>query len=195
MSHSHTICTSETTGVEQIHCVSCGRELDFVSATVSGEESDAIYMCMGSIKQKIFVYGKYVGGRYGAIPFEKYFTKEQCAGKACDESIAALLRDMGEEEYSRLITCHKGMMDAILLTKSMVESRKRDLMSGILDEVLPRYSDTKKYFCREHAGVTGFRCSCGEPLVDIGSDIYRDLTGMEDRKFIEVYLPGILELI
>ncbi|TAL30166.1 MAG: hypothetical protein EPN93_20295 [Spirochaetes bacterium] len=194
MSHSHNMCSSETKGIDQIHCVSCGRELDYVSATVSGEAADAIYICMGSIKQKIFVYGKYVGGRYGAISFGKYFTREQCAEKACDESIAEMLRTMSEEEYSRFITCHKGVMEAIVLTKSKVEMRKKDLVGGALDSVLPRFSDERKYFCHEHAGATGFRCSCGEPLIDIGSDLYRDLTGMEDRKFIEVYLPGILEL-
>jgi len=194
MSQSANICSSEIRGLEEIHCQSCDRELDYLAATVSGEESDAIYVCMGSIKQKIFVYGKYVGGRYGAISFGKYYTKENCSEKVCEENIRGMLRTLGEEEYSRFITCHRGMMDAIVLTRNMVDQRKRDLKAGPLNELLPRYTDKRKYFCHEHAHETGFTCSCGEPLINIASDLYRDLTGMEDQKFMALYMPGILDL-
>jgi len=56
---------------DTIHCASCGTELDYLTSLVSENPVDAIYICFESIKQKIFVYGKYLGGKYGAIKFSK----------------------------------------------------------------------------------------------------------------------------
>ena len=64
---------------ETIQCHICNKKLDFLTASVSQEKNDSVYMCFGAILQKIFVYGKYIGGKYGSISFAKYFTKEECA--------------------------------------------------------------------------------------------------------------------
>lgn len=53
----------ETTGAtsrhseESIYCHVCNKKMDFLTASVSQEKNDSIYMCFGAILQKIFVYG------------------------------------------------------------------------------------------------------------------------------------------
>jgi hypothetical protein len=180
--------------LEDIRCQVCNKKMDYLSATVSQDLNDAIYLCRDSIKQKIFVYGKYIGGRYGAISINKYFTKDECSRKVCDDTIKSMLDSLNEEEYSRFVTCNRGMMNSIILTKNMVEHRKKDLIEGKLKDIFPMYNDKRKYYCYNHASDLGFLCSCGEELLNIGSSAYRDLTGMEDQKFISNFFPSILQM-
>ncbi len=177
---------------EIIQCHICDRKLDYLTASVSQEINDSIYVCLGAILQKIFVYGKYIGGKYGAISFAKYFTKEECSKKRCEEIIKGTLKSFNEEEYSRFITCNRGMMNCIILTKSMIELRRSVLEEGILKDILHELDGKKKHYCHEHAKEADFKCGCGEQLLQIGSEHYREVTGMEDQKFMEKYLPEIL---
>ncbi|HPA72748.1 MAG: hypothetical protein KBA61_03930 [Spirochaetes bacterium] len=188
-------CSPEVQAQEEVvHCHECNRELDLVNSAISGLPEDSIYICFGTIKQKIFVYGKYTGTKYGAITLTGQYTKQQCADKVCDEEIVRHLEGRGETEYSRLVNCHRGGMDCIILTKEMVEKRKRDLAGGALSRVFPAFNDKRKYFCRHDAERLGFACQCGEELIELNSDRYRELMGMDDRQFVADYLPGLLDL-
>ncbi len=177
-----------------VRCTICKKEIDYLTSLVSGSPQDSIYLCFESIKQKIFVYGKYISGRYGAMQIRKYYTKEECERKICEEDMRALLAADKREEYSRLVTCKKGNMVSIILTKDIIESRKKDLTGGLLQEHFSNPNSDRKYYCHEHALQRGFVCQCGEELIQLGSEKHRDLTGMEDQKFIETYLREILSL-
>jgi hypothetical protein len=177
-----------------LRCTVCGSEMDYLTSLVSRNSSDAIYICFESIKQKIFVYGKYLGGTYGALEFSRYYTKEDCADKKCENDIRDMLRRLRKDEYSRFITCEKGNLESIILTRDIIEKRKNDLLVGRLNTFFNNPNSEKKYYCHAHASAQGFRCLCGSELIQLGSEQHRDLTGMEDRKFIEAYLPGILSL-
>jgi len=177
-----------------LHCTVCGNEMDYLTSLVSRNPSDTIYICFESIKQKIFVYGKYLGGKYGAIKFSRYYTKDECADKKCEQDIGDMLRRSKKDEYSRFITCNKGNLESIILTKDIIEKRKNDLLVGRLSRFFNNPNSEKKYYCHEHASAQGFRCRCGSELIQLGSEQHRDLTGMEDRKFIKAFLPGILSL-
>lgn len=179
-------------GTDKIFCHVCNKNFDYITASVSSEPGDAIYVCFASIKQKIFVYGKYIGGKYGALSFAKYYTKEECERKVCEENVKGILKSIGEEEYSRFVTCNRGMMNFILLTKQMIYLRKKVLYEGILKEFLHESDGNKKYYCHKHAESSDFKCTCGEQLIRIGSEQDRELTGMEDQKFIERFLPEII---
>jgi hypothetical protein len=182
----------ESQGV--IHCSECSREMDYLTSLATGNPEDAIYICFETIKQRIFVYGKYLGGRYGAIRYSKYYTKDECGSKACEEDIKKLLVSMNKEEYSRLITCKKGNMDSIILTRDIIDARKKDLIEGRLNQYFKSPDSDKKYFCHDHAAGRNFICKCGAELIPLGSEKHRDLTGMEDQKFIETYLKQMLSL-
>jgi hypothetical protein len=174
------------------HCTICNKELDYLTSLVSENPEDAIYICFESIKQKIFVYGKYLGGSYGAIEYSKYYTKDECAKKKCESDIQTMLDAQKKDEYSRLITCKRGNMESIILTRDIINQRKTDLLAGRLDGIFKNPNSEKKYYCHDHASSTGFKCQCGEDLVKLGSEKHRDLTGMEDRKFIAAYIPEIM---
>ena len=176
------------------HCTVCGSEMDYLTSLGSENPSDTIYFCFESIKQKIFVYGKYTGGKYGAIEFLNYYTKEECTDQKCENDIREMLYRLKKDEYSRFITCNKGNLKSIILTKDMIDSRKNDLLIGRLNKFFNNPSSEKKYYCHKHASEQGFRCRCGSALIQLGSEQHRDLTGMEDRKFIVTFLPGILAL-
>jgi hypothetical protein len=176
------------------YCEICNKELDHLTSLVSSDPRDSIYICFESIKQKIFVYGKYLGGKYGAIGFSKYYTKEECGNKVCEEDIKNLLSSLKKDEYSRLITCNKGNMESIILTKDLIGIRKNDLLGGGLNEFFSNPNSGKKYYCQEHALDNNYRCQCGADLIQLGSEKHRDLTGMEDQKFIGAYLNKILSL-
>ena len=184
--------TTSQNNVDGIQCHVCNKKLDYLTASVSRERKDSIYMCFGAILQKIFVYGKYIGGKYGSISFAKYYTKEECSQKVCENNIKDMLAALNQNEYSRLITCNRGMMNCILLTKPMIDIRMKVLIDGLLKEILHDLDGKKKYYCYEHAKKAKFKCSCGEELLKIGSEKYRDVTGMEDQKFMEKFLPEIL---
>lgn len=190
-------CISDRELLEQqgaVRCTVCNREIDYLTSLVSGNSEDAIYICFESIKQKIFVYGKYLGGEYGALQIKKYYTKDECARKACEDDMRDFLASRKKEEYSRLVTCKKGHMESTILTKDMIERRKNDLMKGRLQDLFSNPNTGKKYYCHEHAAQNGFLCQCGAELIRMGSEKHRDLTGMEDQKFITTYLPRILSL-
>lgn len=187
-------CNNNKNKLEDTRCHVCNKKMDYLTATFSQEPNDAIFICRDSIKQKIFIYGKYIGGRYGAISINKYFTKEECLRKVCDDTIKNLLKSLNEEEYSRFVTCSRGNMNTIILTKNMINKRKKDLVDGKLKNIFPVYSDKRKYYCYNHASNLGFLCSCGEELINIGSSAYRDLTGMDDQKFVQEFLPSILQM-
>ncbi|MCP4132389.1 MAG: hypothetical protein GY754_15565 [bacterium] len=176
-----------------IQCNICRKELDYLTASVSLEEHDSIYICFGSIKQKIFVYGRYIHGNYGAISINQYFSKEECSDKKCEIHIKNELTSRNEEEYSRLTSCKKGEMKAIILSESMIETRKNDLGARKLENYFPESGGNKKYYCFEDAKKLNFTCSCGDKLVQVGSGEYGELTGMDDQEFMQKYLPGILE--
>jgi hypothetical protein len=184
--------TPESQGI--LRCTACGRELDYLTSLATDSPEDTIYICFESIKQRIFVYGKYLGGRYGAMRYSKYYTKDECAAKACEVDIKNLLVSMNREEYSRLITCKKGNMDSIILTRDIIDARKKDLLEGRLNGHFKSPDREKKYFCHEHAAAREFICQCGAELVQMGSEKHRDLTGMEDQKFIERFLTPVLSL-
>ncbi|MBN2078791.1 MAG: hypothetical protein JW838_07480, partial [Spirochaetes bacterium] len=114
-------------GLAPEHCAVCGRELDYLTAMASTDAAEGIYICFESIRQKIFVYGKYLGGPYGAIGLSRYYSKEECARKQCEDEINAMLSSLGREEYSRFITCKRGNMEAVILTKDIIDKRKQDL--------------------------------------------------------------------
>jgi hypothetical protein len=177
-----------------VHCAECNRELDYLTSLVSENPRDAIYICFESIKQKIFVYGKYTGGKYGAIQFLKYYTKQECTDKECEKNIKDMLASLKKDEYSRLINCKKGNMDSVILTKDIIEARKKDLLGGSLDGIFKNANSEKKYYCHAHAEGGGFKCTCGADLVKLGSEQHRDLTGMEDQKFMETFLAQVLSL-
>ena len=179
---------------ETVHCHVCNRELDLVNAAISPEPDDAIYICFGTIKQKIFVYGKYIVTPYGAATMSRQYSKAQCEEKECEDDISEFLRGRGETEYSRLINCHRGLMECTILTKEMVETRKRHLMEGRLKEVFPDFNDKRKHFCHSDASRLAFTCQCGEELIQLNSNRYRELVGTDDRQFIAAYLPGLLAL-
>ncbi len=179
---------------ETINCASCGRELDYLTSLVSENPDDSLYICFESIKQKIFVYGKYLGGKYGAIKFSKYYTKQECTDKLCEKNIQDMLASLSKSEYSRLITCKKGNMESVILTKDIIEARKNDLLGGALDRFFNNPNSEKKYYCHEHASSRGLKCQCGAALIQLGSEKHRDLTGMEDQKFMETYSGEILSL-
>ena len=103
-----------------------------------------------------------------------------------------MLNAISQKEYSRFITCNRGMMNCILLTKSMIDIRMKVLIDGLLKDILHDLDGKKKYYCYEHAKKAKFKCVCGEELLKIGSERYREVTGMEDQKFIKKYLPEIL---
>lgn len=188
MGNSNTSSNSD----EVIQCHICNKKLDYLTASVSPDINDSIYICFGAILQKIFVYGKYIGGKYGAISFAKYYTKEECADKVCEQNIKNILKSLSQDEYSRFITCNRGMMNCIILTKTMIDLRMKVLAEGLLKDILHELDGKKKYYCHEHAKDAGFRCTCGEELIQIGSERYREVTGMEDQKFMEKFLPEIL---
>lgn len=175
-----------------VYCTICGRDMDYLTSFVSDNTEDAIYICFESIKQKIFVYGKYLGGKYGAIKISKYYTKEECAKKICEEDIKQLLSSMNKEEYSRLITCTRGNMDAIILSQDNIDLRKKELFNESLHEFFNNPASEKKFYCHRDAAENDFRCQCGAELVRLGSERHRDLTGMQDQKFMELFLGKIL---
>jgi hypothetical protein len=177
-----------------VHCAECDRTLDYLTSLVSENSHDAIYICFESIKQKIFVYGKYLGGKYGAIKLSKYYTKEECSEKECEKNIREVLASQKKDEYSRLITCTKGNMEAVILTKDIIEARKQDLLGGSLDGIFNNPNSEKKYYCHTHAAGSGFKCRCGADLIRLGSEKHRDLTGMEDQKFMDAFLGMVLSL-
>ncbi len=188
-------CTSDRELLESqgtVRCTVCHKEIDYLTSLVSGSSQDAIYICFESIKQKIFVYGKYLGGKYGALQIKKYYTKDECVRKICEDDMRALLEKDKREEYSRLVTCNKGNMESIILTKDIIESRKRDLTSGLLQKHFNNPNSNRKYYCNDHAAQHGFVCQCGADLIQLGSEKHRDLTGMEDQKFVETYMRQIL---
>ncbi|MBP7737974.1 MAG: hypothetical protein KA369_18495 [Spirochaetes bacterium] len=182
----------ETQGA--VRCTACGKEIDYLTSQVSGNADDAIYLCFESIKQRIFVYGKYLGGRYGALIIRKYYTKDECQRKVCEEDMHTLLAADNREEYSRLVTCKKGNMESIILTRDIIEARKRDLTNDSLKDYFKYPNSEKKYFCHIHARDNNFTCQCGAELIQMGSEKHRDLTGMEDQKFVETYMPEVLSL-
>ncbi|HOT45371.1 MAG TPA: hypothetical protein PLM53_11050 [Spirochaetota bacterium] len=175
-----------------VHCTVCNKEIDYLTSLVSGSPQDAIYICFESIKQKIFVYGKYLGGTYGALQIKKYYTRDECGRKVCEDDMRALLAKDSREEYSRLVTCTKGNMESIILTRDIIDARKRDLTEGRLRELFNNPNSEKKYYCHEHATQSGLVCQCGAELIQLGSEKHRDLTGMEDQKFVETYLREVL---
>lgn len=175
-----------------VKCHACSKDMDYLTSLVSENPADSIFICFESIKQKIFVYGKYTGGKYGAIYYSKYYTKEECAEKECENDIRKKLATLGKEEYSRLISCARGTMDAVLLTRDIIDDRKRDLLAGGMEAHFREPNSEKKYFCDEDARNSDYTCVCGEALVKVGSEQHRDLTGMADQKFMETYLPEIL---
>jgi hypothetical protein len=177
-----------------LHCTVCGCEMDYITSLVSENPADTVYICFESIKQKIFVYGKYLGGKYGAMEFSHYYTKEDCSNKTCENDIRKMLASLKKDEYSRFITCNKGNLESIILTKDIIDGRKKDLLFGRLNKFFNNPNSEKKYYCHEHAAGHGFRCRCGSELIQLGSEKHRDLTGMEDRNFIETFLPEILSL-
>jgi hypothetical protein len=177
-----------------VRCAACGKEIDYLTSQVSGNPDDAIYLCFESIKQRIFVYGKYLGGRYGALFIRKYYTKDECQRKVCEKDMHSLLATENREEYSRLVTCKKGNMESIILTKDIIETRKRDLINDRLKDFFKYPNSEKKYFCHVHARESNFTCQCGAELIPMGSEKHRDLTGMEDQRFVEAYMPEVLSL-
>jgi hypothetical protein len=179
---------------ESIHCHLCSKTLDIISASVTSAPSDLIYICLGSIKQKIFVYGKYSGGRYGAISFAKTCPLEHCDEKKCEDDISGLLKVLKENEYSRFLSCKDGMMHCVILTDEMIETRKRHLRDGRLADIFPVFNDKRKYFCHDDADKLDFVCSCGDELISTTSDKYSELTGLDDQKFMEDFLPEVLKL-
>ncbi|TFH40620.1 MAG: hypothetical protein E4G96_07155 [Chrysiogenales bacterium] len=186
--------TENGEGLAPEHCIVCGRELDYLTSMASTDTGDGIYICSESIKQKIFVYGKYTGGTYGAIGFSRYYTKEECAAKKCEEDIRDMLSSMGKEEYSRLINCSRGNLESIILTNDIIGKRKHDLNGGRLGGHFISPGREKKHYCHEHANDAGFVCRCGARLVRIGSEEHRDLTGMVDQLFMESCLPDLLKI-
>lgn len=182
----------ETPGA--VRCAACGKEIDYLTSQVSDNPDDAIYLCFESIKQRIFVYGKYLGGRYGALLLRTYYTKDECQRKVCEEDLCALLAAGKREEYSRLVTCKKGNMEAIILTKDIIDVRKEDLTGDRLRDYFKYPNSEKKYFCHVHARERDFTCQCGAELIQVGSEKHRDLSGMEDQKFVETYMPDVLTL-
>ncbi len=181
-------------GNDVLHCHICGKELDMLSATISESPLDAIYICFGALKQRIFVYGKYIETKFGAIVFNGQYTREECEKKVCETDISAFLHGRGETEYSRLVDCHRGAMRCILLTREMIEKRKNALSDGFLSGIFHDYSVNKKHFCGTDAQNLNYRCTCGEELIALNSDRYRELMGIDDIDFIKSYLPGLLEL-
>lgn len=177
-----------------LHCHVCGKELDLLAATISDSPDEAIYVCFGALKQKIFVYGKYTETKFGAVVFNGQYTKEACEKKECENEISAFLSGRGETEYSRMVDCHRGSMRCILLTKDMIESRKKALADGMLSDLFHDYSGSKKHFCGADAKSLNYHCTCGEELIALNSDRYRELMGLDDFEFIKSYLPGLLEL-
>ncbi len=175
-----------------VRCTVCNKEIDYLTSLVSGSPGDAIYICFESIKQKIFVYGKYLGGTYGALQIRKYYTREECERKLCEDDMRALLAKDNREEYSRLVTCKKGNMESIILTRDIIDARKRDLLGGQLKDYFSSPDSERKYYCHEHAAQNAFVCRCGAELIQLGSEKHRDLTGMEDQKFVETYLREVL---
>src|SRR3990172_9419664 len=163
-----------------LHCTVCGSEMDYLTSLVSENPSDTIYICFESIKQKMFVYGKYLGGKYGAIKFSNYYTKEECSNKKCENDIRGMLSALKKDEYSRLITCNKGNLESIILTRDIIDGRKNDLLVGRLNKFFNNPNSEKKYYCHKHASGQGFICRCGSELIQLGSEKHRDLTGMED---------------
>ncbi|HNV47218.1 MAG TPA: hypothetical protein PKJ16_09260, partial [Spirochaetota bacterium] len=170
----------------------CGKELDLLLATCSFDPENEIYLCFGALKQKKFIYGKYTHKRFGAHVYENRYTKQECADKACERDIASFLSERGLTEYSRLITCERGVMRAILLSKEIVSSRKEALADRSMAAVFPAYQDGQKYFCHHDAKRRNFICDCGEELLSLQSEKYRHLVGMDDQKFLESHLPGML---
>lgn len=156
--------------------------------------SDSIYICAESIKQKIFVYGKYTGGRYGAMVITQYFTKKDCEAKKCDDEIRQKIKEIPDEEYSRRITCIRGNMEAIIVTRGIVQKRKDSLLNHDLMKYFKNPQSPKKYYCHNHAAAKNFLCECGAALIRIGSEHHRDLTGKEDQLFMQEFLPEILDL-
>lgn len=190
-------CNLVSEGIESrdvVVCQVCNKQMDYLSAMASQGVENAIYFCVESLKQKIFVYGRYVGGKYGALTHAQYFTKEECKNKVCEEAISSILTGRNDEEYSRHINCSKGNMDAVILTKNMIETRKYDLLNDQLKDIFNEPRGDKKYFCHEHASINDFKCSCGENLIPLGSERHRKLIGMEDQDFIETVIPAILLL-
>ncbi len=190
-------CASDREQLENqgaVRCTVCGKEIDYLTSLVSGNPEDALYICFESIKQKIFVYGKYLGGRYGALSMSRYYTREECGRKVCEDDMRARLDAENREEYSRLVTCRKGNMESIILTKDIIDARRRDLTGEHLRELFKNPNSGKKYYCHEHAYQSGFVCQCGAELIQMGSEKHRDLTGMEDQKFIETFLKQVLSL-
>lgn len=181
-------------GNDVLHCHVCGKELDLLSATISESPEDAIYICFGALKQKIFVYGKYTETKFGATVFNGQYSKEACEKKECENEIRTFLAGRGETEYSRLVDCHRGVMRCILLTKEMIEKRKHALADGMLSNIFHDFSGSKKHFCGADANSLNYRCTCGEELIALNSDRYRELMGLDDIEFIKSYLPRLLEL-
>ncbi len=179
---------------ETVLCHKCGRELNIVNAAISEATEDAIYICFGTLKQKIFVYGKYSETPYGAPVLVRQYSKDECDEKLCEADIRAFLSERGETEYSRLLNCHRGRMECTILSRELVQKRKDDLAAGKLDRIFPNYDDRRKYFCRDDALDLDFTCPCGEKLIELHSGEYREVMGMEDILFLETYLPGLLEL-
>ena len=179
---------------EAIFCHMCNKQLDFLTSSASEDIKESFYICMASIKQKIFVYGRYIGGKYGAKSYKRYYTKDECSRKICENDIRNLLDSLQEKEYSRLINCERGNMSAVILTEELVERRLRDHVDGKLKHIFPEYSDKRKYYCYEDAMKSDYKCRCGEDLIQIGSERYRDLIGMEDHRFVEKYLPDLFDL-
>jgi len=186
--------TDIKTQEEVVYCHICDRELDLINAAISQDQVDSIYICFGTIKQKIFVYGKYSRGLYGAPALSGQYTKAECESKACEKDITDFLEGRNETEYSRLIDCHRGKMECSILTAELVEKRKQALLDGRHANHFPDYTRKRKYFCRHDAEEMNFTCTCGKELIQLNSDRYRELMGMEDTEFMETYLPALLNL-
>lgn len=188
-------CKIENLGSNDVlHCHVCGKELDLLSATISDSPLEAIYICFGMLKQKIFVYGKYTDIKFGALVFNGQYSKEACEKKECEQEISSFLASRGETEYSRLVDCHRGAMRCVLLTREMIEKRKTALSDGLLSDIFHDYSGNKKHFCGADAKNLNYHCTCGEELIALNSNRYRELMGLNDIDFIKSYLPGLLEL-
>jgi hypothetical protein len=76
----------------------------------------------------------------------------------------------------------------------MISKRKHALAHGELSAIFHDYSDSKKHFCGVDANNLNYICECGEKLIALNSDHYRELIGLEDIEFIKRYLPELLQL-
>ncbi len=136
--------TDIKTHEEVVYCHICDRELDLITAAISQDQMDSIYICFGTIKQKIFVYGKYSSGQYGTPSLSGQYTKAECESKACEKDITDFLEGRNETEYSRLIDCHRGKMECSILTRGACGKEKAGASGWQARKLLPRlYTETE----------------------------------------------------